>query len=211
MALVDEVVTELRDAQGFGFAVSEPRAYEIVNRAIKRVARRALSIQAVISLGTTVADQEDYELPANVIDLRRIKVGTVANYSRISLDVLWDLKDIDSDVTLAGRGGGVFAPQFSNDGATRSVSIYPAPDAGQAISGFAVLEPADDLEAGDSLPFSDPEPVVNMAASIAYKQVDENPESSAYYLNLANEGAEELRRQTISQVGSGPNRIRLVR
>jgi hypothetical protein len=208
--LIDDVVAQLGDAQAHGFDVSEERRYEVANRAIRWVARRAQSIQAEVAIGTTVADQEEYTLPANVVDLRRIRVGEVADWTRQSLETLWDLKDVDSGVTLSGRGGGIFAPRYADDGATQSISIYPAPDeAGLAIVGYAAIEPAADLEEGDTVPFADEEPVLNRATGILYREVDENPEMAAYYTDLAETGAEELRRKTISRVGSGPHRIPL--
>lgn len=199
-----DALAQLQGAEAGGFNFSATQAASLLNEGVKRFASRSEWIKAEVSLGPTVAGQEAYELPANVVKLRGLEVSGTA-YVAVDLLTLWQYKQQGLPINVDGA----YAERFSEDGKIKSFSIYPVPDtAGLAIAGLAVITP-EDLSGNDPLPFP-PEfrrGPLDYAKGIAYEDVDENPDSGTYFIKRADERADELRLDAQSRTGSGPYRI----
>jgi hypothetical protein len=204
----EEGVGQLRGAEAAGFGFSEPQAARLLNQGIRDYASASEWIRAILDFGPAVADQAAYDLPANVVKVKRLRLGS-APYSRQNIEALWDLES--GAMRLAGTGG-VFVPTFNDDGADRLITIFPTPGIEEQdlpIKGLASIFPAVDLKGSDPIPFPDDSwrGALNAAKAIAYEDVDENPDQAAYYRGLLKEEAEALRLRANSQVGQGPVRF----
>lgn len=199
-----DALTQFKSAEAAGFNLSDTQAASLLNEGVKRFASRSEWIRAELDLGTTVAEQEAYELPANVVKLKGLQVGEVA-YVATDLLTLWQYKQQG----LPRRVDGAYAERYSDDGKIRSFSIYPLPEEdGLALGGLAVLTP-EDLEKADPMPFP-PEfrrGPLDWSKGIAYEDIDENPESGTYFIERAENLAEQLRIHANSRTGSGPYQI----
>lgn len=199
-----DLAAQFSGAEAGGFDFDPAHSASLLNEGLKRFAARSEWMKAEVSLGPTVADQEQYALPVNVVKLRGLAVAGTA-YTAVDVLTLWQYK-----VTGLPHGVlGAYAERFNDDGKIKTISLFPIPDtAGTEISGLAVITP-DDLSGEDKLPFP-PEfnrGPLDYAKGIAYETVDENAEAGAYYIGRADERADELRLEAQSRTGSGPYKI----
>lgn len=135
-ALVDRLTS--------GFDVTQPRAVDVANERLADMVTRSTALRAVISLGTTVANQASYALAANVAKILEITVpytaGSAIYYGVATLEDLWAVAAGTSEIT-----GNVVAIEADSDATmtTDNFRLYPAPsEAGKAISGLVALRPA---------------------------------------------------------------------
>lgn len=208
MKTVADVVTQLTSAQGAGFDVGTPQATIAVQQAIKRVAAGSQWIKGQVELGPTVVGQARYVLPGNVIKLLDLTVGEDTPYTRRDLRILWALHSGRDELVGNGSEGGIFAEEFSADGKTKYVAIFPLPEEATVLQGLASLVPAD-LLAGDELPFPEQHrgAVQDYATAYLYETVDENVNQAAYYEKRAQAVTESLFLLGNSRTGSGPYKI----
>lgn len=199
-----DLVAQFSGAEAGGFDFDPAQTASLLNEGLKRFAARSEWMKAEVSLGPTVAGQEQYGLPTNVVKLRGLAVAG-APYTAVDVLTLWQYKVSG----LPRRVVGAYAERFNDDGNLKTLSLFPIPDtAGIAINGLAVITP-DDLSGNDKLPFP-PEfnrGPLDYAKGIAYEDVDENAQAGVYYIARADERADELRLEAQSRTGSGPYRI----
>lgn len=206
METFQEAITQLRSAEAGGFDFGDVQAAALLNEGVRRFAARSEWIKAELNLGVTVAEQEAYPLPDNVVKLRGLAVSGDP-YARTDVLALWNYKN---RAVLPRDVAGLFAERFSEDGKIKSVSLYPIPsEAGLAISGVAVITPSEPLADDDKLPFPSEynRGVVDFAKGIAYEDLDENPQSGTYFAERAAALAEQLRLEANSRTGAGPFKI----
>lgn len=200
-----DLVAQFSGAEAGGFDFDPAHSASLLNEGLKRFAARSEWIKAEVSLGATVAGQEGYPLPTNVVKLRGLTVGGTP-YIAVDVLTIWQYKTVGG---LPHRVAGAYAERFNDDGKIKSFGLFPIPDTADIpIGGLAVITP-DDLADGDPLPFP-PEfnrGPLDYAKGIAYESVDENAEAGAYYIGRADERADELRLEAQSRTGSGPYRI----
>lgn len=204
MRTIADAIAQLQGAEAGGFDFSAAQAASLLNEGVKRFAARSEWLKAELELGPTVANQEGYETPENVVKLIGLQVGSIT-YTATDLRTLWQYKQQG----LPARIEGVYAERFNSDGKIKSFSLLPIPEAdGVAVSALAVITP-EDLTGDDPLPF--PEEYnrgpLEYAKGIAYEDVDENPESGTYFIRRADERADDLRLEAQSRTGRGPYRI----
>lgn len=201
MRTFGEAIDQLVGAEAGGFDVARTQAARLLQQGVERFASRSEWIKGERSFGPTVAGQEEYELPPEVV---KVKGLIVAGTPYVAVDVLtiWQYKMSG----LPRRVDGAYAERFNEDGGIRAIGLLPVPDAdGLPIEGLAVLLPGE-LKEEDELPF----PVdfrrgpLDYATGLAYEQLDENPEAGAVYLERARGLADELRELGHSRTGSGP-------
>jgi hypothetical protein len=201
----DELVADLRAAEGAGFDVTAATAGRAVNEAVRRLASISKWVETEVELGPTVIDQELYEVDANIVDLSELIVGE-APYLRVGQRQFFRLKA--GTLRLSSDANGAFAPRFTSAG-LKQFGLYPTPDAaGDTILGFASITP-EDLTGTEVPPFPDDleRAVLDGAKVVLYQDVDENPEEAAIYDDRFRLAAEDLRRRRNSRLGSGPVQI----
>jgi hypothetical protein len=191
------------------FDVSTSTAQGWAQESYRRAVADSRWMTENLALGTTVANQSDYPLPANVVVLRSLAVAGV-QYERIGE---FDLVDIKAGTAVLSSSGGVFAQSSSSAGADQ-VTLHPAPtQSGLAITAKAELVPTDLVTgtgAGSSPIFpADLHPVVvDGAISIGYLRTDERPDMAMVHESRYQEGVQRLRARKIARVsGRAPTRI----
>lgn len=205
MPTFEEAVAQLRGPEAAGFGFSELQAGRLINQGVRDYASASEWIRAILDVGPAVADQKDYLLAANVVKVKRLRLGS-GPYSRQNLETLWDLES--GLVTLSGTGG-VFVPTFDEAGTDRLITLHPTPgieEVGLPIKALASIFPAADLSGSDAIPFPDDawRGVLSAAKAIAYEDVDENPDQATYHRGIFEREAEDLKLRGNSQVGQGP-------
>lgn len=195
------------------FDVDEALAKAWVNERHRLMVAMSQWRTSTRSLGTTVAGTKDYALPADVVDIRRIRTldGTtvVSQYDRASTDQMWDLDDATSGVTTWGSGG-LFSEDSDSDGAS-FIRLYPTPDtAGYTIQAMQALQPADLTADGDTplIPLDLHRHLLDGCRADGYAENDDRTDLADYYEQRFSEGVELLRRRKNTRVGSGPQRVR---
>lgn len=204
MRTFGEAVAQLRGAEAGGFSFSVEQAGLLLQEGVDRFASRSKWIKAELDLGTTIADQEQYELPSTVVELLGLTIEGVP-YNAVDVQTIWQYKLVG----LPQRIDGAYAERFNDDGKIKAIGLLPVPDAdGLSIAGLAVVTPGQ-LADDDELPFPAEfrRGPLDYAKGIAYEELDENPEAGAYYIERADTVADELRRLAQSRTGSGPYQI----
>ena len=124
------------------FDVSTTDAAGFLNDRLATMLARSEYSMVKKSLGTTVADQSNYQLDPSLVDLSRVRIdndGDVTLYDGASLERLWDV-DADDGVSVDGH---VFALDYQADG-DPELRLYPAPDtAGLEITGLYAQLPTE--------------------------------------------------------------------
>lgn len=129
----DEMVTRLTSQ----YDVTQAQAVAFVNERLARLVSESEFMMVSKSLGTTTANQSNYQLAADLVDLSAIKIvngADVSLYYGVSLDDLWR-----GD---AGRGSPTgFAIDYQADG-DPEIRLEPAPEtAGLTILGLYAQQP----------------------------------------------------------------------
>lgn len=211
MKTLADVVAEVREAEAHGFDFSDAQGLKLARESVDRLAAASEWVRAEIDLGPTVANQADYDVPANVVRAKNVYIGTTP-FTEVSYDELKGLEAGRLQPAEGGMNGGVFCERFSEDGTTKSITLFPAPEeGGQELVALASIEPGDNLELVSNLPFPGDKfrTVVNYAVGIAYATFDENMQAAATYLDKADGEAEGLRRRANSRMGRGPYKARV--
>jgi len=208
MRTFDDAVAQLQGAEAGGFDFSATQAATLLNEGLKRLASRSEWIRTELDLGPTVAAQELYSIPDNVVHVRGLAVGGVP-YLLKDVTIVWDVKNGTRSLHLTGGVGGIYAERFDETGIAKQIGLWPIPEADELpIVGLASIEP-DDLKGEDQIPFP-PEfrrAALDYAKGIAYEDVDENPTSGNYFMGRAETRAEELRQLANRRVSEGPLKI----
>ena len=192
-------------------AISDAEAGLRLNEAHRELVAAAESLREVVDLGPTVAGQQTYALPADVVQLLSLRVNGYG-YDRKSIDEIDDLNA--SDAYIVGLYRGFYAPQFSAGGAAE-ITIYPTPtQSGLPISGRAAMLPPDLVNDTDlpSLPVDFHWKLVDPGALAITLSLDDERFADAQAKKAEWEQVKlDLRGRTIRRVGGGPARIKLTR
>lgn len=204
-----DAVEQLTSAQAGGFDFEATQAEKLIHEGINRLAARSQWIRAIMELGTTVADQANYELPERIVRLYAVMINNI-QYGRRDVKTLWDLRSGKVELPY-GSEGGVFVESYAEDGKSRKLELFATPDvelAGETINGFAAITP-EPLASGDELPFPTQyrRAVVNFAKSIASADIDVDKATANEWREEAEGDAEALRLLANARSGSGPWRI----
>lgn len=166
---------------------------------------------ATPTLGTTAAGVVQFALSdGNVESYRLLRVGTVM-YRRVSTETLWNLQDAYSDASLTGPGG-VFALNYSDNGATSYIELYPEPDAGQAIEVLDFAWVADATYGSAtalSIPLDLHSKLLSGCRSYLYREVEERPDLAPPEEQDFQAGVAELSARKRRRVGGGASRARV--
>lgn len=190
-----------------GIAVDDTTAGELVNDAYKSMVARAHYLQKEVALGDTVALQERYELPEDVVDLKELWVGG-DDYLQVSTRELARLKN--GKARLPSGWDRAFAATFEDDGSS-TFGLFPIPDAGgAALVGLAAVTPPD--LTGTQVPLVPVEfhkYIRDGAVADGLQLIDERHDSAAPFEARYEAGVGLLGRRKHSRVGSGPIQARV--
>ena len=129
----DEMVTRLTSQ----FDVTSAQAVAFVNERLARLVAESEFLMVTKSLGTTVADQANYVLAADLVDLSAVKIVNGDDtwlYYGTSLDDLWRQDAGEGETTG-------FAIDYQADG-DPEIRLEPAPDtSGLTITGLYAQQP----------------------------------------------------------------------
>jgi hypothetical protein len=181
---------------------------ELLNEGHKELCARSEWLRARVSIGSTVANEADYALPASVYKPLKVYVDG-ALFSPTDEDEVDGLTQSDGGLTLASRG----LWELTQDAAgAEFVTLYPPPGtAGLAITSSAVVYP-DDLE-DDGDPFRVPDDFfigpVNYAFSKIYGGTEDNTDLAEYYEQKFENTVTRLGQHRRSRRGHGEVRMRI--
>lgn len=194
------------------FDVTTATAEAYINERHRRMVTDAMWRAATSTVATTVADQANYDLPGNVVDVKRIRIDHPSDgvqiFDPVGIEQLWEIDR--GQATLTGIGG-VFAEDWTSSG-TVQVRLYPAPDTGGlTIKALTALLPGD-LASGDSpiVPTEFHPAILDGAIADSYREQESNPGAAERHEQLFLEGVERLRKRKNTRVG-GSTRMQLYR
>lgn len=202
-----EAITQFRSAEAGGFNVSDAQTASLLNEGAKRFAARSEHLRAFLTIGVTVAGQNLYELPAKQV---RAKVLYVGNVPWTLVDLL-QLKEVEIGRRQLDGQGGIYAEEASEDGLTKKLRLFPAPEEdGVQLQTWGSILP-DTLAGADVLPFGVEynRGIVDFAKAIAYEDLDENVQGGASFLERANGRADELKEADKRRLGRNPRRAQV--
>lgn len=222
--LLSEADLAVTNEGGFDSSATATPAATIrgwINEAIQTALARSKYLKATVDLGPTVAAVDVYDLPANVIGVRTLRVGLSLPYMAIpSLEDLWAIQAGHSYVTPGG-----FYGTFSEDGVAPlaqddkpTVTLTPAPTAaGLAIEAIAaVLPPVIDGTTVGTYVLPVPEDhvraiAVDGAIGIGLSRVENRADLAAPFDKKWEDAVGELTKRARTRVGGGPRQMRIVR
>lgn len=201
---VTQLVSDILDEGGF--EASQAQALRWLDRRYKSMVARAESYRKV-STFATVADQQDYAVPAGLVRAIRIDLDGV-DYGRLSpADIARGIRGY----LLLGGDGIAFASAADASGA-ELVRLYPTPtEAGSTVTVFGAFMPPD-LELGGSLLVDADmmEPLIAGAIATGLKREGRYDSAAAPEQEFMN-GCEEWRVRTADRLRTkGPAQIRVV-
>ncbi len=203
----DEIVAEVREAAGIDVPDPVARILRWVNHLIREAAAYSHWVLSEPELGPTVADQSNYDLAANIVQVFDLSVGGEP-YEREGTRTVRDLRA--GRLTLRGPGG-FFAPAFDADGSTKQFTLFPTPStSGLPIAGLCSLYPAE-ISGSMEPPFPDDThiPIVHGAKAIGLALTEENEQSAQYHRAIWEEAKENLRRLGNKRLSSRNPSIKL--
>lgn len=126
------------------FDVTQTHAVDVVNERLGDMVAKSTALRAVVTLGTTVANQSSYALAANVVKILQAKAtytsGTVIYEGVSTLEDLWGVDALDTTID-----GNVIAIEADSDSlaTTDNFRIYPTPTvSGVVVTGLVAIRPA---------------------------------------------------------------------
>lgn len=201
--LIDQVKSEAT------FDVTDAQALAWLDRRHKKMVVRARALRKSVSVGPTVANQRDYALPADNVEVHEILVdGTPygrATHTDLAYGALgW--------VVLDGVGGVASSEETATGGA--EIALYPTPtQSGLTITVRGVFRPADLVVGQDTaimVPDEFLDSLVSGAIATGLARKDYRPDLAqsfeADYENACEEWRRQLRRR---YRGAGPTPIRI--
>jgi hypothetical protein len=174
----------------------------LLNERHKEMVVQAKALLAVQTIGTTVAGQGTYPLPATVADVGTVYVGTTL-YTRVGATDM-----VEAHAGVLGVTGSVVAPSYDAAGGP-GFELYPAPDTtGEAVSAVVALSPPDLTLSDTPVPPDDLHTfLVDGLMSLAYLRNEGRADLSAPHEQRFNRGVELYAARKNSRVGSGPTQM----
>ena len=191
------------------FDVSDATALSWLNRRHKAMVSRARALRYTASL-TSVANQRDYALPANVVEIDEVSVNGLPYGMGIHRDLAMGAQGY----LILGGVGGLVVSEESSSGAPE-IAIYPTPtEAGLSIQVRAIWYPAD-LSTSDNSTLIVPDAYIDAliagAVATGLKRVENRPDLAQPMEQEFNDACEEWRRQVSRRYrGAGPYQIRVI-
>ena len=180
-----------------------------INEAYRSAVAKSQYRMTEYAFGNTVANQQTYAIPDEVVDIRDVTVGGVP-YEATDTRSIYRLNQ--GTMNNNAEHGGYFAQDWSSAGALLLV-LYPTPDtSGAAISGLVATQPAAlDGTSGTSpiLPIDTHEELVDLAALLGQARQDNDAAAAQAYQAGVDALAATLSTRKNSRAGSGSVQIRV--
>jgi hypothetical protein len=221
---LSEAITAVVDEGGFdttSTATPDATVRGWINEMVQTALATSKFLKATVDLGPTVADQDTYELPANIVGMRVLRVGPSLPYMAIpSLEDLWAFQSGYASIWPGG-----FYGTFSEDSVapltedtTPTITLVPTPtEAGLAIEGIAaVLPPAIEAATLGTYVLPLPEDVVRAIAvdgaiGLGLLRSENRADLAAAHTQRADDAIGVLTKRAGARVGGGPRQMRIVR
>ena len=190
-----------------GFDNTDDEILEWANERQKEMVAVARSRRQLVSIGPTVVDQPDYDVPATIVHLFEVAVSGAPYGGTIHTDLaLADQSD------LVWLGNGLWAVGENEDDGTKKIRLIPAPsEAGQTIVLYAAVRAPELTLAGQV--YIDDEFVRYLrygAMATGWDLNAEDGNTSERYEARFEAGVERYRRWVARRFrGSGPAQIRV--
>lgn len=208
MTVVAQLVADvLEEGQ---FDADEAKVLRWLSRRQRTMCARSKCFRRAIQLGPTVAGQPAYAVPAEVVEIREVRVAGVVYGQGRHVDIA---QGAGHYLWLSGTGG-IAMREDSGAGVTE-LSVFPVPtDSGIELAITAVCLPPDLLTTDDTTLVVAPnfhEALVNGAIATGMLKVEARPDLAGPFETLFNEACEELAGQTGRRFrGAGPAQIRVI-
>jgi hypothetical protein len=202
--LVDAMVSTLRTMFDTDTATAKGWVQE---RFDEMIDESGWSKNPVLSLSSTIAGTAIYTISTTVARLSTIIVGG-QEYQPVGEQTLEDLRTSNLFLTHLPTGtGGVFAPSGTN-----AIELYPAPTtSGVAITGRVSLEAIDIVDGTEpAIPRGLHTYLLEGAIALGFERSDERVDLAGPHEQKFQIGIDKLRRRTLSRLGHGVHRIRVI-
>lgn len=213
--LLGEAITAVRTEGGFDVSSTNSSTdvitgwiWQAVNAALGESKWRKQSRE----LGPTVADQAQYLLPDEVVDVASVRVNGGRPWALASsLEDVWQVQAGDGYVRNAP---GVFFANFEAD-TDSVVELWPVPtEAGLSIEAIAAILYADTAGADTTTTLPLPQDLVrpiavNGAVAIGLALLENRHGDAREHQGKADAATATLKRRANSRVGSGPSMMRI--
>lgn len=190
--------------------LSDTEAKARLNQRHKEMVAKARALKETLTVGSTTAGTESYDVAAEVVELMSLKVdGSL--YDKVTPDEMWDLQSGEAWIERGPLG--VYTDEYSASGTGR-VTLYPTPTStGLAIVGRGAVLPPDLVNDGDfpSLPPDFHEDLVDAAWATTLRRDETRFDLWQSLEQQFENRIAELRRRLEDRIGSGPVQIQIVR
>jgi len=203
-SLIDQVKTEAQ------FDVTDAQALAWLDRRQKKMAVRARAYRKTATIaGGTVANQRDYPLPSDLVEVLEVTVGGLPYGRATHADLSYGAQGW---VELSGIGGVVSSEEDSSGGP--EIALYPTPTtAAQAILVRGIFRPASLVVGTDStivVPDEYLDSLVSGAIATGLSRQENRPDLAQGFEQDYENACEEWRRQVRRRYrGAGPTPIRI--
>lgn len=197
------------------FDATEAQALQWLSRRQEQMCARTRCYRKEIAIGPTVAEQNSYAMPAEVVEVRELQVngypygeGRHSDLAQGKLGYLWL-----SGLYYPGGMGGIYVRGYSSTG-ERVVSLYPTPtEASLPIAVFAVCYPPDLVAGQDGtlvIPSAYADGLVAGAIGTGMSRVERRADLAANFEAIYSAACSELEQQVDKELrGSGAAQIRV--
>lgn len=178
---LQDLATEALEAYGDTSALSLPKGYKAINRAIQMINRRGTWIFAQVQSQelSTVADQENYNVTKADRGIRTIHISTTAWRKLERVDQREFRKRIPNNTTTTGTPSMYRVIGFNKSTKSYRIALYPIPDAVYTLlvdgeKNISLLEDADDdIRTTSGIPEEMIPTVIALATAILYEKKDD--------------------------------------
>lgn len=190
--------------------VSTATAHARINQAYRTAVAEAECLIERVTIGTTTAGTNIYDLDAGIVRLLSLRVDGRGAYDRVDVD---DIDDLNSnDAWAVGYPARFFAAEYSSSGGGQLL-ISPTPvQSGLAITGRAAVYPADmtsDAEYPKIPPHFHTRLVNPGALAVTFAEDDERLAEADALEAKFRDDIRKIRAFTKKRVGSGVARVSL--
>lgn len=217
--LVSDALTLIAGHGGFDPSVAQTsdtmqRAW--LNAAVQRAISKSLYLKQIRQLGPTVANQPDYAVDNDVIQVETVRVNGSRPWGRARLEDLWAAEGQPAAAQILGAPG-FFAPSWETEAAQdvddvpHNIRLYRAPTvSGQTIEAIcSVMHKQITVATAANYALQLPEDLaleiaVDGAVAIGMLRVHERADLAAPYQARYDTAVADLKTRTNSRIGKGP-------
>lgn len=202
--LIDQVKTEAQ------FDVDDSAALNWLDRRHKVMVIRARAYRKTVSIsGGTVANQSDYALPSDLVEIEQVTVDGMPYGQAMHTDLAYGAQGW---IMLSGIGGVVASEEDATGGP--EIALYPTPtDVGKVIQVRGIFRPSDLVVGTDStirVPDEFLDALVSGAIATGLNRQEYRPDLAQTFEQDFSNACEEWRRQVRRRYrGAGPATIRI--